>query len=280
MTESLTPPVGASRSAPLAYRREGEGGALPTLVWLHGFLGSAEDWRPVMQALAGVGQHIAVDLPGHGASRRLPEEAYSMEGVASRLRQVLDEAAPGRRCLLAGYSMGGRVALHLAVRHPEWWDGILLESASPGLEDAAGRAERRRRDAHWARRFEEEALVVVLRDWYRQPVFATLTAATREAWAVRGARNEGAELARAIRGFSPGAQPPLWSALPALGMPVQFCVGGGDAAYVAIAERMWGLCPGAGHAIVSGAGHRVHEEAPGAFVKICEQWLAACGGRV
>ncbi len=60
------------------------------------------------------------------------------------------------RPVIAGYSMGGRLALYLALRHPDRCAGLFLESASPGLEDAGERAARRAADGEMATRLEDD----------------------------------------------------------------------------------------------------------------------------
>ena len=87
---------------------------------------------------------------------------------------------------LAGYSLGGRLALYHASQSPAGLRAILLENCHPGLPEAE-RAARLAHDEGWARRFEQEPLPLVLADWYRQGVFADLdeTARRPAAWATR-----------------------------------------------------------------------------------------------
>src|SRR4051812_3449094 len=114
----------------------------PDVLCLHGFMGSAADWRDVATAIGDRAFCIAPDLPGHGGSLHLTPEAYTMEGTARAVICTLDELE-ARRPVIVGYSMGGRLALYLALRYPERCAGLFLESASPGLESAGERAARR-----------------------------------------------------------------------------------------------------------------------------------------
>src|SRR5918994_5654049 len=107
----------------------------PDVLCLHGFMDSAADWQDVATAIGDQASCIALDLPGHGSSLDLAPEAYTMEGTARSVIRTLDELEV-RRPVIVGYSMGGRLALYLALHYPERCVGLILESASPGLEDA------------------------------------------------------------------------------------------------------------------------------------------------
>src|ERR687894_1108620 len=145
----------------------------PTILFLHGFMGSSADWRGAIAALGDRYFCIAVDLPGHGASLGMPPDTYTIEGAARAVIGILDELERVRT-VIAGYSMGGRLALYLALRYPERCAGLLLESASPGIEDEEERTARRETDEEWARCLESGDFEAFLQDWYAQPLFASL----------------------------------------------------------------------------------------------------------
>jgi pimeloyl-ACP methyl ester carboxylesterase len=98
--------------------------------------------------------------------------------------------------MVVGYSMGGRLALYLALRHPERCSRLFLESASPGI-DATEREARRRSNEEKVLRLESGNLASFLDDWYRQPLFASLTRREGLLQKTIGARlhNDPAELA-------------------------------------------------------------------------------------
>lgn len=93
------------------------------VMFLHGFLGTSEDWIPIMQAISGCARCIAVDLPGHGRSKiqnltsngPTEEPCLSVEIVADIIYQLLCSITPGK-VTLVGYSMGARIALYMALR--------------------------------------------------------------------------------------------------------------------------------------------------------------------
>ncbi|ABG05805.1 alpha/beta hydrolase fold [Rubrobacter xylanophilus DSM 9941] len=248
------------------------------MLFLHGFMGSSGDWEGVAASLRGSFRTLAADLPGHGASVGLPPERYTMEGAAGAVLGLLDGLGVGR-CALCGYSMGGRLALYLALRSPGRFSALLLESASPGLEDPAERAARRRADEERARELEGGDLEGFVGRWYRRPLFASLARRGELAGelARRRLRNDPGELARSLRGMGTGRQPPLWGALPALAMPALAVAGELDPKFAALARRMEREAPPLRAAVVPGAGHNVHLERPGAFGRLLREFLEERG---
>ncbi len=244
------------------------------MLFLHGFMGRAGDWRGISTGLDERFFRIAVDLPGHGASLGMPRDRYTMEGAACSVLEILDGAGMDRTTIV-GYSMGGRLALYLALRHPDRCAGLFLESASPGLKDAGERAARRRADEEKAARLEGGNFRGFLRDWYRQPLFVPLSRdedLLRRTIKDRG-RNDPAELAKSLRGMGTGSQPSLWGDLPALRVPALAVAGGLDEKFVGISRRMASLTTGMRLAVVPGAGHNVHAEAPGAYLSLLGSFL-------
>jgi len=246
------------------------------VLFLHGFMGRAGDWRGISTGLDGRFFRMAVDLPGHGASLGMHRDRYTMGGAARSVLEVLD--GPGvDRATLVGYSMGGRLALYLALRHPGRCAGLFLESASPGLEGAEERARRQGDDEEIAIRLESGDLPGFLQDWYRQALFAPLA---RDEDLLRQTiedklRNDPAELAASLRGMGTGSQPSLWNELPNLRAPALAVAGGLDEKFVGISRRMASLNAGMRLTVVPGVGHNVHAEAPGAYLSLLESFLAS-----
>ncbi len=244
------------------------------MLLLHGFMGSSADWLTVTAALEGRYRCIAVDLPGHGASTGLPSGAYTIEGAARALLDLLDDLGV-ERPVIAGYSMGGRLALYLTLRHPHRLSGLFLESASPGLKDAEERAVRRAADEERATRLEGGDFERFLRDWYRQPLFAPLARddeRLRRTLEVRR-ENDPRELAKSLRGLGTGSQPSLWEELPDLRVSALAIAGELDEKFVGISRRMKRACPRILTAVVPGVGHNVRVEAPAAYLHLLRTFL-------
>ena len=222
---------------------------------------------------------IAADLPGHGASLGLPPDAYLIEGATRAVIGTLDDLEVVRP-VVAGYSMGGRLALYLALRYPERCAGLFLESASPGLKSADERAARRAADESKAKRLESGDFEAFLRDWYRQPLFASLAQDENLLGQTIDARrrNDPGELALSLQGMGTGRQPSLWGELEHLAVPTLAIAGGLDGKYAGISSRMVGINPRIESAVVPGAGHTVHAEAPAAYVSLLERFVDGMRG--
>jgi 2-succinyl-6-hydroxy-2,4-cyclohexadiene-1-carboxylate synthase len=169
---------------------------------------------------------------------------------------------------LAGYSMGGRIALHVAFALPERVQRLVLIGASPGIPDAGARRERRRADERLAGELERLTFEQFAGRWARTPVLAGAPADVARRAHTDRLRNTPAGLARALRGLGTGALPSLWARLPELRIPVTLIVGERDEKFRAIAAAMAAELPSAEVATVPGAGHAVHLEAPGAVAAL------------
>jgi 2-succinyl-6-hydroxy-2,4-cyclohexadiene-1-carboxylate synthase len=240
-------------------------GAGPPLVLLHGFTGSTEAWAPVWTQLGASCTTIAVDLAGHGRSG-VPEDParYALPRFAEDLRHVLDTLGLERVALL-GYSMGGRAALHFALRSPESVAALLLESTSPGIADAQERRDRAASDATLAAEIERDGIDAFVARWEALPLWAsqgTLSADARERLRAQRRGNRPRGLANSLRGAGAAAESSLESRLAALRTPVLLVAGALDAKYVAIGHELERLLPNAQLAIVPDAGHAVHLERP------------------
>jgi 2-succinyl-6-hydroxy-2,4-cyclohexadiene-1-carboxylate synthase len=246
----------------------------PAILFLHGFMGSGTDWTGAISTLDERFYCVAPDLPGHGASLGLPPECYTMEGTTRALLDLLDDHDI-ERAALVGYSMGGRLALYLALRHPARCSRLFLESASPGIESEAEREARRRSDEEKAARLESGDLESFLDNWYRQPLFAALARREGLLQETIGARlrNDPTELARSLRGMGAGEQAPMWGRLGVLRVPTLAVAGGLDERYAGIVRRMASVNPLVRAAVVTGAGHSVRLEAPEAYLALLKRSL-------
>lgn len=239
-------------------------------VLLHGFLGCGEDFAALLPALDRTA--VAPDLPGHGAPPApLTGEDFAA-GIRAATRTIANAcAAPVH---LAGYSMGGRIALAVAAEAPHLVRSLTLCSAHPGLASATEREARRTADAERATALERD-LEGFLDRWYRQPLFAPLR--RREGFAAvraRRARGDASALARALRVYSTGAQPDLRPSLTRTGPPVLYLSGSDDAKFAALGAELAAL-PRVTHRSLDGVGHAIPQEAPDALAaELVRFWQA------
>ena len=261
----------------LAFEETGPPTA-PAVLLLHGFMGSRRDWSPVTETLARTHRCIAVDLPGHGETGAPADERlWSPEGCVAGLAEILATAGGGSA---VGYSLGGRLALQLAVEHPDLIARAVVVSSSPGLADEAARLARRVEDEQRARRLETLGLDAFLDDWYRQPLFAPLREHPRFADVLeRRRRNDPLLLARSLRTMGAGSQRSLWGQLPTLHAPTLFLAGERDARYRDLAFEAVALAPHAEAVILRGRGHALVEEDPQATAQEIDGFLGVPASR-
>jgi 2-succinyl-6-hydroxy-2,4-cyclohexadiene-1-carboxylate synthase len=164
--------------------------------------------------------------------------------------------------VLAGYSMGGRVALHAALARPQLVQRLVLVGASPGLASERERAERRAADEALADRIEEIGVEAFAAEWAALPLWEGQSERVRAAANADRLRNTAGGLAAALRGLGTGTLPSLWERLPELACPVTLLAGERDAKFRAIADRMAERLPQAEVVAVSGAGHAAQLERP------------------
>ncbi len=231
----------------------------PVILFLHGFMGSGNDWHAVVKNLAGNFTCLAPDLPGHGKNLKnhWPEgflfPAWKEELIEYSRRQGVNA------CHVIGYSMGGRLALYLAIENPGFVQSLVLESASAGIADSRERHERLNDDIRMANQFETGPLPEMLDIWYDQPVFSGIKSHPEyRALFKRRLRNDPRQLAAVLRGTSTGLQPSLWQRLSLLTMPVLAIAGEKDLKYCLIVKQMQKCNFRINGKIIPGAGHNVH----------------------
>ena len=182
-------------------------------------------------------------------------------------------AEAGDRAVYAGYSMGGRLCLRLALDHPRLVRALALVSASPGLRDVDERAARQASDERLARDVETRGVDTFLRDWLAQPLFAGVPASGAEI-AERAAAHTAAELATTLRQLGTGTQEPLWNRLGELRAPLALITGRADAKFEAINDAMQAACRATTVTRVHiDAGHALPLEAPAALAGCLIEWI-------
>jgi 2-succinyl-6-hydroxy-2,4-cyclohexadiene-1-carboxylate synthase len=136
---------------------------------LHGFLGQGHDWDAVKKNLSSSVDFETVDL----FSAESPD-IIELEDYADELAQEIEEMAGGHeKKIFVGYSLGGRLGLHLLQSHPDLFDHFIFLSTHPGLsEGQTGESgPRLLNDMKWAAQISEKNWSTFLSDWNKQPVF-------------------------------------------------------------------------------------------------------------
>ncbi|TMM04267.1 MAG: 2-succinyl-6-hydroxy-2,4-cyclohexadiene-1-carboxylate synthase [Actinobacteria bacterium] len=233
-----------------------------TIVLLHGFGGTHRTWDRVLARLGAERYRpLALDLRGHGAAR--DRRPITFDACAG---DVL-AAAPEERFVLCGYSMGGRIAQHVALAAGERVSRLVLVATTAGIADPAERAARRAADAALAERIERGSIEDFAATWRDQPLFAGDPPEVARGARADYLRNDPRALAAVLRGVGTGAMEPLWERLERLRAPAVVLAGERDAKFRALGERLAAALPDARLEIVPGAGHAVHLEAPEAVAE-------------
>jgi 2-succinyl-6-hydroxy-2,4-cyclohexadiene-1-carboxylate synthase len=226
------------------------------LVLLHGFTQTGHSWGPLLADLEPLFPIILPDLPGHGGSSHVRADLW-------RTADLLDKTVGGP-AVWVGYSMGGRVALHVALAHPEQVRGLVLISTTPGIEDSEERDARRASDEALAARAESDGTEHFIDRWLSQPLFRSLPPESADRQARLANTPDG--LASSLRLAGTGTQGPLWGRLAELGersLPVLVVAGELDRKYSEQAARTASaIGPSARLLIVKSAGHACHLEQP------------------
>jgi 2-succinyl-6-hydroxy-2,4-cyclohexadiene-1-carboxylate synthase len=234
------------------------------LVLLHGFTQTGRSWDRVVCALSSQRYTaVAPDLRGHGGAARTRPVTFAAIGD-----DVV--ALGGDRFALGGYSMGGRIALHVALAVPDRVTRLILVATTAGITDDAERAARRADDEALAARMETQSIEALAAAWGAQPIFATQSAEARAAAHADRLRNTPCGLAASLRGVGAGVMEPVWDRLGALTMPVDVVVGERDAKFRAIGVRLCAAVPTARLTVIPGAGHALGWEAPTALAAVLD----------
>lgn len=249
----------------------------PSLVFLHGLLGSTEDWQQIVEDLSSDYQCICIDLPGHALSQAVA--ANDFQHVQQLIIATLAQYELGD-IVFVGYSLGARIAMKIACSPAPHWPycikGMLLESGNPGLNSSAEQLQRGLHDLAWVTRFSEAPLYHVLPDWYQQGVFASLTCSQKarlvktrsQIQADKYGFHGGQQISKMLAATSLSKQGYLLPKLQQAEFPIRMVCGELDPKFVALTQAS--QLP---HSVIANAGHNVHAEQPAIFSKLIREFV-------
>lgn len=269
------------------------GAARRSLVCLHGFAQQGDSWTAIADRLARCGWDVvAPDLPAlvDGCGKEADPLDAVCAGVASLVRDLFRET--GKKPILVGYSMGGRIALETALRADAAFPrksavrslpiaGLVLESAGLGPSDDAERVAFRQRNEEWAARLRDEGVEAFMDWWETLPLFASQRLLSDEARAsLREGRllNDPAALALELSGWGQHRQSAKSAALSCLnglavrGVASAYFAGSLDRKYCAVAEEVRAAAPATKVRVFSGVGHNIHLEDPEGYARVLAEW--------
>ena len=243
----------------------------PLILFLHGFMGNSHEFDRATSLLVDDFHCLKIDLPGHGKTQVLDDDCYTMAKTADGLINLLDELKI-KQCFLVGYSMGGRLALYLTLNFPQYFNKVILESATPGLSTKEERLERVKRDEQIARKLErsieKDDFIKFLDNWYSQEIFGNIKNHPQfKSMIENRLQNNPVELAKSLRLMGTGVQPSLWEKLAENKVPLLLLVGGKDNKFVDINTRMAQVNNLYDLKIINNASHNIHLENTSVFVE-------------
>lgn len=260
----------------ITYHVEVCGEGFPLLL-LHGFTGDSSTWTPFCPVWGRHSKLIIPDIIGHGASES-PEDVnrYTIESVAQDLILLLDQLEIDQIDLL-GYSMGGRLALTIAILYPERVRKLILVSASPGLKTNEERKLRRMKDEELANFINDRGIVSFVDYWEAIPLFSTMSSlpySIKELIREQRLSNNAQGLRNSLIGMGTGSQPSWWDKLDGLVCEVLLLTGEKDEKFCKIAETMLEYMRNASWIVINNGGHAIHVEQREKFDTIVSDFLS------
>ncbi|MHB1686894.1 MAG: 2-succinyl-6-hydroxy-2,4-cyclohexadiene-1-carboxylate synthase [Ignavibacteriaceae bacterium] len=251
--------------------------AAPNYVFfLHGFTGSVKDWDGIIPAVNKNFQSVAVDLIGHGKSDSPKDlSLYKFSSISEQINFLIYQFT-NEPVILAGYSMGGRVALNFAVNNPGKIRALILESSTAGIKDEKLRRERQIQDEKLAFFIEQNSIEDFVDYWMNIDLFSSQKNLPKEILKkIRELKllNNKTGLANSLRGFGTGSMAPLFDKLKEFEPKTLLITGELDKKYSELNSNMVKLFPSAHHQIINSAGHNTHLEQPHKFIEAINSFL-------
>ncbi len=264
-------PIAVIGGVKIHYQVSGEG---PAIVLLHGYTGSHQDWAFQIPVLSERYKVVAIDHRGHGKSEAPSSaDSYSIEILAQDVRCLLEQLGIGK-CCLVGHSMGGFIALELALDHPDMVTALVLVDTSSGeFERVPGYAELRAKLDELARNEGMEAAFeynathnpMIRERFERHPQLRQISRQRMLNTTVDGYIYVG----RAISQWKP-----VTYRLSEIKVPTLIFVGEEDTPFHNASQVMKESIANAQLVTVAGVGHSPHEEAPDVFNQALVSFLA------
>jgi 2-succinyl-6-hydroxy-2,4-cyclohexadiene-1-carboxylate synthase len=234
---------------------------LPYLVLLHGFMGSSDSFRELIPDLSPFCNPITIDLLGHGQTEgsEMHYRFASGEQKADIIKLISEQFQ--YPLFLHGYSMGGRLALQIALQRPDLVQGLVLESTTFGIENEQERQTRQALDARRADSISGN-FNQFLREWEKLPIFNTSSLTQNSKTNIKEIQSNQNPLwmSNSLLGFSTGVMPCVKDQLEKLSMPVKLIAGEKDQKFTNVMGAMLNRIDNGDLEIFSNANHRVHLE--------------------
>lgn len=247
------------------------------ILFLHGFTGSSREWKFILKRIGNAFLPFAVDIIGHGKSDSPENEtSYTAESISRQIDAVITKLG-FPKVIICGYSMGGRAALSYYSNYPDKVMGLILESATPGIEEEQLRKKRIESDELLIQRIKRDGVEQFCRYWLNLPLFESLKSLPQEELNnlldVKSA-NSPVGLSNSLKGFGTGTMPALWNKLGMINFPVLLISGEYDDKFTGISEKVKLMIARSIHKIIKDCGHNTHLEKPEEFINLVNKYLS------
>jgi len=233
-----------------------------TVIALHGFTGSGQDFQPIVQLAQGHLNWYTLDLPGHGPNTSLITKDYSLELYLDAIHTVA-QFYKLNQFILLGYSMGGRLALHYTIRYPTAVKALTLIGVSPGIEKFKERQERFKQDQKLSKWILKNDIKTFIDFWMQTPPIRSqknIPPSLLHTFLERKYQHLPSGLSAALIGLSPGKIYSLWKEIKNITCPTLIISGEKDLEYIKIGKTMATLLQNACYLSIPEAGHCAHLE--------------------
>ena len=190
------------------------------------------------------------------------------------LAMILNKNVLAKDGILVGYSMGGRIAMHMLIQDqnsslPKWQKAIII-SASAGLEGCEDRELRLAMDLEWSERFKHGKWDEVVSDWLSLPLFQYDKKVPNNRFELESRREE---IALSMNYCSIARQQNLKEELASLKIPILFIAGSEDKKYLDKARSYADLNQLFRFECMPGAGHRAPWQNPNSFKQLVKAFV-------
>lgn len=242
----------------------------PTWVFLHGFLGSQDDFANIVPR----GTKIYITAYGFAEKdQTLPAANFTVEHQVQDLITLLANLHVNS-INLVGYSMGARLALSFSMKHPELIKQLFLESGTAGIANLNERKKRQLADQKRANQIEKNGLAAFVNHWEKLPLFLSqqqTDRASQQFMHQQRVQHNAVNMANSLRFFGTGVMPSWWQQLNQLKVPITLITGEKDVKFTTLNQKMEDLISNVKHITVENAGHNVHFERPQTFTNLLNQ---------
>ena len=244
------------------------------LVCLHGFVGCGFDFSIVADALKIESPLLAPNFPDYTATPSTSDDPWA--STLDNLHSFIQEQVGDRKCILIGYSMGGRIALQYALKLQDRLNGLVLVGATPGIEDSQNRLKRLADHNERSTKLITQPIGSFLKEWLNQPVLKSQETIpepyqTNMLEARHSMRPK--SLAYYLEALGTGSMPSAWECLVKIKLPTLLITGEEDLKFAAIAEKMQRLISDCDHNVIKQAGHAACFEQPTEFASCIKRFI-------